>query len=68
MNKDRIDRLIKTLKLDELSELEKESITRVISKYPYQFHLPGDKLGKTSVLTHKINTTDDKPINVKQYR
>lgn len=34
----------------------------------YQFHLPGDKLGKTPVSPHQINTIDDKPINIKQYR
>lgn len=30
--------------------------------------LPGDKLSKTNAIQHKIPTTDDIPINIKQYR
>ena len=32
-----------------------------------QFHLLNDKLSKTYKITHKIPTTDNVPINVKQY-
>ena len=32
--------------------------SRNINLYPYQFHIPGDKLGFTSVTSHKIKTTD----------
>jgi len=30
--------------------------------------LPGEALGATKVLRHRIFTSDDRPINVKQYR
>lgn len=47
------------LNLQGLNEEEKDSLLEVFSKYPYQFHLPGDKLGATNILRHKINITDD---------
>lgn len=64
----RIKTLFKILKLDQLNEEEKTSILACVSEFPCQFHLPGDKLNATTVLTHKIITTDPSPINTKQYR
>ena len=32
------------------------------------FHLPGDALGKTNAVTHKMPTIDDIPVHTKQYR
>ena len=54
--------------LEGLNDEEKMSIISVVYEYPYQFHLPGDKLRSTNVLKHHIRTTDDEPINVRQYR
>lgn len=66
-----VDRLLKLsalLQLDEMNEEEKTSIIGSIIHFPFQFSLPGDKLGSTDVLKHKIATTDEIPINTKQYR
>ena len=60
--------LFKNIDFNERSVEEKNSILKSISDYSYQFYLPGDKLGCTSTLKHKINTTDDKPVHKKQYR
>ena len=54
--------LIKILKLEDLNEDEKLSLFEYIDDYLYQFHLPGDKLGATNVVTHKIVTTDDRHV------
>lgn len=64
----RISEILKILKLDDLTEIEKESILGIVGKFPYQFYLPGDELGSTSLISHNIRTTDDIPINTKQYR
>lgn len=60
--------LLKMLELDHLNDEEKESLLQVLGDFLYQFHLPDDKLGTTSLLTHKIITVDEKPIQMKQYR
>lgn len=64
----RLDELHKVLKLSTLNEEEQTAIMEVISEFPDQFRLSGDKLGCTDVISHKITTTHDRPINVKQYR
>ena len=60
--------LLKVLKLDYLDEKEKLNLFETIGDYLYQFHLPGDKLGATTIISHKIVTTDDKPVFNKNYR
>lgn len=65
---ERINKLIKSLHFEGLNTEERNSIVRIISKYPYQFYLPGDKLIGTNVIKHKIITTDEVPINTRQYR
>ena len=60
--------LLKILELDHLIDEEKESLLEVLDDFLYQFHLPGDKLGTASLLTHKIITVDEKPVQMKQYR
>lgn len=47
-------------KEEEMDFLLKDSVDR--------FHFPGDKLSTINALEHEIETTDDKPINTKQYR
>ena len=56
------------LDLKDFDALEKDSIEKLISEFPCQFRLPSDMLSKTSKVTHKIPTTDNVPINIKQYR
>lgn len=64
----RFAELLKTMKLDHLNEKEKISILKIICKFPYQFFHPSDKLKSAKVTPHTIITTDDIPINTKQYR
>lgn len=64
----RLSLLSKSIKLDHLNEQEKTSILSIINEFPYQFLLPGDELNSTEILKHKIITTDELPINTKQYR
>lgn len=65
---ERICKLNELFACENLSSEEKLSIMSVLYEYPYQFHLPGDKLKSTKVLKHRIQTTDDEPVNVRQYR
>ena len=60
--------IVRLLQLNDLNNEEKGSLMQLINKFSYQFHLPTDKLGSTNVTTHKINTSDTKVVNVKQYR
>lgn len=56
------------LRLDHLNEEEKANVIRLVTNYAERFQLPGEPLGATNVLKHRIPTTNDQPINVKQYR
>lgn len=64
----RTQRVLELLRLESLTTEEKIHVEKLVSQYSEYFHIPGEQLGATNVLKHKINTTDDKPINVKQYR
>jgi hypothetical protein len=46
----------------------KDDLWTIIDRYQNIFHLNSDPLPCTTLTQHKIDTTDDKPINVKQYR
>ncbi|KAL7292582.1 hypothetical protein TKK_0013715 [Trichogramma kaykai] len=65
---ERIDSVLRELNLDSLNSDERAHIINLVAKFPQQFHLPSDHLSMTTASTHKIVTTDDIPINVKQYR
>ena len=54
--------------LKHLNEQEKKNIINLISNSQDRFHIPGEKLTATNVLQHQIPTTDDRPINTRQYR
>jgi hypothetical protein len=64
----RIDLLKQNLRLNHLNNEEKQSIEPIIENFNDIFYLPGDKLKGTNKITHSINTTDNTPISVKQYR
>lgn len=66
---DRIQQIIKLLNLDHLLDPDEiEEVKELIKNSQDCFHLPQDKLTCTHLVTHKITTTDDVPIHVKQYR
>ncbi|KAL6440856.1 hypothetical protein ACFW04_003346 [Cataglyphis niger] len=56
------------LRLNHLNKEESDHVSRLIDRHQDLFHLPGSKLGFTSVIKHKIVTSDEQPINTKQYR
>jgi len=46
----------------------RDNIIKLITNSQDRFHIPGEKLTATNVLLHQIPTTDDHPINTRQYR
>lgn len=62
------DQIHKLLRLEHLNHEEMEHAKRLIDKHRDLFQLPNEEPSHTNVITHKINTTDDQPINTKQYR
>lgn len=64
----RINTLNNHLRLDHLNSEEKETIKNICHQFNDIFHLPTDKLTKTTSITADIPTTDELPIHVKSYR
>ena len=56
------------LRLEYLNAQEEKSVINLISNSQDRFHIPGERLTATNVLQHQIPTTDDRPINTRQYR
>lgn len=67
-NDERVRVIRELLRLEHLNKEESEHVADIINRYSDLFRLPDDKLEFTSVLTHKIITTDNNPIQTKQYR
>jgi hypothetical protein len=59
---------MEVLRLEHLNEEERKNVEVLIRKNQDRFHLPGETLEGTDILQHEIITTDEIPINVKQYR
>lgn len=66
--KERVPTIIGMLRLEHLNLIEKENIISLVKNYQDRFYLPNEYLGRTSVISHKIITSDNTPINTKQYR
>ncbi|XP_067209984.1 repetitive organellar protein-like [Linepithema humile] len=64
----RLSEIIELLRLEHLNEKERKSVIKLITDSQDQFHIPGEQLTVTDVLQHQIVTTDDRPINTRQYR
>lgn len=56
------------LRLNHLNREEAAHVNKLINNNSDLFWLSTDKLHSTNVLTHKIPTINDQPINTKQYR
>ncbi|CAK9834654.1 Retrovirus-related Pol polyprotein from transposon 17.6 [Anthophora retusa] len=56
------------LKTDHLNREEKHHVYKIIKEFSDRFYLPGDKLDKVPNFHHSIHTTDEVPINTRQYR
>ncbi|XP_034946183.1 uncharacterized protein, partial [Chelonus insularis] len=67
-NDKRFKKIIKLWRLSHLGEEERKHVEKFLKKYADRFHIPDEPLGSTDVYNHKIPTTSDIPITVKQYR
>ena len=52
----RITKILQLLRLDHLNEKEKTNVINLVTKNAERFHLPGEVLGATNVLKHRIFT------------
>jgi len=68
LKKDRLTKITELLRLELLDTQEKRSVITFISDSQDRFHIPREKVTATHVLQHRIPTTDDRPINTRQYR
>ena len=66
--KDRVAEIKKLLRLDHLNQKEKKSVDRHLNEFQDRYHRPNENLMATSVMRHRINTTNERPINTRQYR
>lgn len=65
---ERIQNIRELLRLEHLNQEETKHVDALVERHNDLFRLPEDKLGHTSIFSHKINTIDDVPIHTKQYR
>ena len=65
---DRIQKLNNTIPAEHLNKEEREHVADLINSNYDLFHFPGDALGKTNAVTHKIPTIDYIRVHTKQYR
>lgn len=65
----RVKTLLELLNLSELNLEERRSIESICAKYADVFHLPGDKLSCTNLMTHSITLKPNvSPVYVKPHR
>lgn len=64
----RVQSLLKILSLNHLDKNEFSIIVQLFETFSVVFFLEGDILKGTTLITHTITTSSDKPVFVKQYR
>ena len=64
----RVQQIYDLLRLKHLDKEEVSVVQELITEAADIFYLPGEKLGTTDVLVHRIPTIDEFPVNSKQYR
>ena len=67
-NKNRFTEIVKLLCLKYLNAQEEKRVINLIFNSQARFHIPEERLIATNILQHQILTTDDRPINIQQYR
>lgn len=66
---DRIDYILKNLKLKNCKIEEVSFVRKICENFPYQFYLEGDMLSSTDVIKHEIKLIPNaKTVNIRQYR
>ena len=68
MSDARAQQVVELLRFEHLSGDEALSVRSLISEAADIFYLPGEELGATDVLVDRIPTTDEFPVNCRQYR
>lgn len=61
----RKNKIIEALRLNHLDNDESASVERLIHQNADCFYLPGEPLGFTNVLQHRIPTIDDAPVHTR---
>ncbi|XP_046484824.1 uncharacterized protein [Neodiprion pinetum] len=64
----RANEVFNLLRLDHLNSEERKAVALLIDEYADLFHIPGEPLRVTNTCMHRILTTDEIPINTRQYR
>lgn len=65
----RSDFIYEKLKISHCTEDEKLSIKQICNEFSQQFHIDGDPVGYTNVVTHHIKIIPgSKVVNIRQYR
>lgn len=64
----RPERVRNLLRLEHLNREEDEHVRTLIKNHSDLFRLPGDELGCTSAVKHKIVTTETQAVHTRQYR
>ncbi|XP_048512842.1 uncharacterized protein LOC125501373 [Athalia rosae] len=64
----RVSDVTNLLRLDHLNSEERRAVDTLIEEYSDLFHIAGEPLKATDTSTHKILTSDNIPVNTRQYR
>ena len=64
----RFQRILESLRLDHLCKNEKDTLTKIFSKYRELFHLEGESLTSTNTVQHEIHTKTEAPITSRIYK
>lgn len=64
----RVEQIEQLLRLQHLNETESKHVAKLIRDNCDLFQRPDEELTCTNAVSHKITTTDDQPVNIKQYR
>ena len=64
----RVSKILNLLRLDHLNSEERKAVSTLIEENVDLFDIPGDPLPATNMLRHNIVTTDELPVNTRQYR
>lgn len=66
---DRFREIMSKVDTEGLNREELEHVENLVAEYQDNFHLEGEKLGHTNIVSHIVETTDDVPVKCKaQYR
>lgn len=64
----RAERVKHLLRLQHLNDEESRHVNKLIHDYSDLFQLPDEQLACTNIVSHRIHTKDEQPVNIKQYR